>query len=128
MSIRFAKYVFGISAIFGFLFLLPLYFAENYVAAESPPAITHPEFYYGFVGVALIWQFVYFMIATNPVRFRPIMILAGLAKFSLVLTFFCLFLVQRVSAKTLAAAVPDFLMALLFFACFFATKNKATSG
>jgi len=125
MSIRFAKYVFGISAAFGFLFLLPLYFAEGYVATESPPAITHPEFYYGFIGVALAWQLVYFLIATDPVRFRPVMVLAGLAKFSLVGTFLFLFLAERLSVKSLAAAVPDLLMAVLFFACFFGTKSPA---
>jgi hypothetical protein len=126
MSIRIAKYVFGISAVLGMLFLLPLYFAENFVATESPPAITHPELYYGLISVAVVWQFVYLLVATDPVRFRPLMVVSGLAKLSLFATFLVLFLAGRVGVKSVATVIPDFLMAVFFFVCFFATKRAAS--
>jgi hypothetical protein len=65
---QFARVVFRIAAVFGVLLLGPLYFMFDLVGREDPPPITHPQFYYGFVGVALVWQFVYFLIGTDPVQ------------------------------------------------------------
>jgi hypothetical protein len=50
---RFAKIVFACAAVWGFLALTPLYFLFAMIGRQDPPAITHPDFYYGFVGVAL---------------------------------------------------------------------------
>ena len=35
-----------------------------------PPGMSHPLFYYGFVGVALAWQVAFWLIARDPVRYR----------------------------------------------------------
>jgi len=51
-----------------------------------PPAITHPDFYFGFIGLALGWQAAFFVIATDPVRFRHMMSVAILETFSYVIT------------------------------------------
>jgi hypothetical protein len=53
---KFAKIVFRIAAIWGFLIVAPLYFIFDLIGKKDPPPITHPAFYYGFVGVALVWQ------------------------------------------------------------------------
>jgi hypothetical protein len=53
------------------LVIAPLYFLEATVGQKNPPVISHPEFYYGFVGLALAWQFAFFVIARDPVRLRP---------------------------------------------------------
>jgi hypothetical protein len=50
---KFAKIVFLIAGIQGLLILAPLYFLERTIGRQAPPAITHPEYFYGFVGVAL---------------------------------------------------------------------------
>ena len=39
----FARRVFGIAGLSGLAFLIPLYFLEERISAELPPAITHPE-------------------------------------------------------------------------------------
>ena len=44
---------------------------------DNPPPVTHPEFYYGFVGVALAFQLVFLTIASDPLKYRPL-ILAGI--------------------------------------------------
>ncbi len=66
---RFSKTVFMIAGIYGIIVILPGYFTEGRFSAQFPPAITHPEFYYGFYGVALAWQVAFLVIATDPVRF-----------------------------------------------------------
>jgi hypothetical protein len=72
----FATRVFLIAGIYGLLVLLPQYFLEGKHGRDFPPPITHPEYYYGFVGVALAWQIAFFIISRDPVRYRPIMIAA----------------------------------------------------
>ena len=58
----------------GLLVLTPLYFMFDVIGRQDPPAITHPGFYYGFISVGLAWQFVFMVIARDPVRLRPMMI------------------------------------------------------
>jgi len=77
---KFARIVFGIAAIWGFLIITPLYFMFNLIGEKDPPPITHPAFFYGFVGVALAWQIAFIFIARDPIRFRPMMIPAILEK------------------------------------------------
>src|SRR5215831_14803029 len=86
VPLRFARYVFLIAGVWGVLVLTPLYFMFDRIGAEYPPAITHPDFYYGFIGVGLAWQAAFLIIGSDPRRFRPMMIAAMLEKFSYVLT------------------------------------------
>jgi hypothetical protein len=63
---RFAKIVFRIAGIYGFIVLLPQYFTEDKTGRDFPPPITHPEFYYGFIGLALTWQLLFILLSTDP--------------------------------------------------------------
>jgi hypothetical protein len=72
-----ARWIFLIAGIYGALVLIPGFFLER---MTPPPALTHPEFYYGFFGAALVWQFVFLAIARDPAKFRPLMLLAVLEK------------------------------------------------
>ena len=47
---RFAKRVYRVAGVYGFIAIVPLYFMEGRIGHDTPPAITHPEYYYGFVG------------------------------------------------------------------------------
>ena len=49
---KFAKIVFRIATIWGVLVLTPLYFMFNLIGRNDPPPITHPAFFYGFIGAA----------------------------------------------------------------------------
>ena len=73
---KFARIVFGIAAAYGFVLLLSMYFLMDRIGRDNPPLITHPEFYYGFVGVTLLWQVVFVLIAVQPERYRPLMVVA----------------------------------------------------
>jgi len=56
---KFSRAVFAVSGIWGFLVVSPLYFLFDEIGREYPPAITHPEFFYGFIAVTLAWQFAF---------------------------------------------------------------------
>src|SRR5919106_364637 len=75
-GIRFATRVFTAAAVYGILVLAPQYFLEDRVGRDFPPSITHPEHFYGFIGVALAWQVLFLIIASDPVRYRPAMLAA----------------------------------------------------
>jgi len=93
--VRFAQLVFRIAGIWGVLVLAPFYFLYDSVGNATPPPVTHPEFYYGFVAVGLVWQIAFLIIGSDPVRFRPMMIPAMLEKFGYVITLLVLYLQKR---------------------------------
>jgi hypothetical protein len=126
MSTRFAKIVFWIAAIWGFLILTPLYFMFDLIGRQDPPPITHPGFYYGFVGAALVWQVAFLVIAADPVRFRPMMIAAVLEKFVYGITLFVLFSQKRLHPSDLVFGAVDMLLGILFIVAFL--KTPAVAG
>lgn len=111
----FAAWVFRIAGIYGILILMPMYFAEKQIGGDFPPAITHPEHYYGFLGVTLVWQILFLLISTDPVRYRPVMLVAILEKLSYAVAIVWLFAEQRVPALLLGFGLVDALLAVLFF-------------
>jgi hypothetical protein len=121
MSTRFAKIVFWIAAIWGFLILTPLYFMFDLIGRQDPPPITHPGFYYGFVGAALVWQVAFLVIAADPVRFRPMMIPSVLEKFIYGITLFVLFSQKRLHPSDLVFGAVDMLLGILFIVAFLKT-------
>jgi hypothetical protein len=113
--VKFAKIVFVIAGIWGVLLLVPLYFIFDLIGQQDPPPITHPVFYYGFVGVALAWQVAFFIIARDPVRFRPIMIPSILEKLAYGGAVVVLYAQGRMShAQDLVFGLVDLLFAVLF--------------
>ena len=125
---RFARIVFTIGGVWGLLILSPLYFMFDTIGRQYPPPITHPDMYYGFVGVALVWQVAFLVIATDPVRYRPLMIVATLEKFVYVATLAALYFTGRLVAGVFALAVPDFALGLLFVAAFVKAPPLAVSA
>ena len=120
---KFAKIVFLSAGIWGVLVLTPLYFIFDLIGRQDPPPITHPAFYYGFVGVGLAWQIAFFIIATNPGRFRPLMIACMFEKFSYAAALIVLHLERRLHASDLTFGVVDLLFGVLFVAAFLRTKD-----
>lgn len=110
----FAKRVFLVAGIYGVLVLAPQYLLEARIGRDFPPPITHPEHFYGFIGVALAWQFVFFLIARDPVRYRPMMLMAILEKLAFGVAAIVLFAQGRLAAPVLAAGSIDLVLAALF--------------
>jgi len=121
--LRFAKVVFWVAAIWGFVALTPLYFMFDRIGRQTPPPITHPDFYYGFVGVALAFQVVFAIIGADPARFRPMMVPSVLEKFSYSAALVILHLQGRVIAAQLIFGGVDLLLGLLFVVAYLKTKG-----
>jgi vacuolar-type H+-ATPase subunit I/STV1 len=121
IKMKFAKIIFWIATLWGILILTPLYFMFDTISRQDPPPLTHPAFYYGFVGVGLAWQFAFIVIARDPVRFRPMMIPSVLEKFSYGTALIVLYLQHRLHASDLVFGGTDLLLGILFLVAFFQT-------
>jgi hypothetical protein len=121
---KFAKVVFWAAGIWGVLVLTPLYFVFDLIGRQDPPPITHPAFYYGFVGVALAWQIAFSVIARDPVGLRLMMIPAVLEKFSYGAALIVLYLQNRLHASDLTFGGVDLLLGALFLVAFFKTGSQ----
>jgi hypothetical protein len=110
----FARRVFNVAGIYGLAVILPQYFLEAKLGRDYAPAITHPEYFYGFLGVAGAWQVAFLMIARDPVRFRPMMIPSMLEKVSFGAAAIALYATGRLSALTLTFGVLDLVWLALF--------------
>ena len=66
---KFAKIVFWIAGVWGLLVITPLYFMFNLIGEKDPPPITHPGFFYGFVGCALALAMVAFLFCSHAIPF-----------------------------------------------------------
>jgi hypothetical protein len=121
---RFARIVFLVAGSFGLLALAPLYFLEDRIGRDLPPAITHPEFFYGFTGVALAWQVVFLVIASDPSRYRPLMLIGVLEKLGFGVPVLVLFARGRCPAPILGSGITDLILGALFVAAWVVTKRR----
>ncbi|QDF98060.1 hypothetical protein CJ010_16720 [Azoarcus sp. DD4] len=115
---RFARRVFTLAGIYGLLVLLPQYFMEERLGIDYPPPVTHPEHFYGFIGVALAWQFAFLLIARDPQRYRLFMLPAVLEKLSFAVPVFVLFAQERVTGPLVGFAALDVVLGALFLLAF----------
>jgi hypothetical protein len=122
MKDRFSRMVFLIAGIYGIGVLTPGFFTEKVMAVRMPPAVTHPEFYYGFFGVGLAWQVAFLIIAMDPQRFRPIIPAAMLEKFIYVASSAVLLMLGRVPAAVAIGGAGDLILGALFTICYFRLK------
>jgi hypothetical protein len=119
---RFARRVFMAAGIYGLLVLLPQYLLETKTGLDFPPAITHPEYYYGFIGVGVAWQVAFLLIARDPGGLRPLMIPAVLEKASFSIAVFVLYAGGRVATPMLVVAMIDFGLGILFTMAYFRAR------
>jgi hypothetical protein len=120
----FAKRVFAISGIAGLLVVVPLFFLFDAVGRQNPPAITHPEYYYSFTSVTLAWQLGFLVIATDPVRFRPLMPAAMVEKFLYVGSMAVLYAQGRIASSQIVFVAADFFFGVLFVMAFIKTRPR----
>lgn len=121
----FASRVFFWSAVYGIAVLLPLYFMEDRLGQQFPPAFNRPEQFYGFLGVALAWQLAFILIARDVQRYRLFMLPAIAEKFLSSIAVLVLHAQGRVSLPTAIPSVIDLLIGCLFVVAFVACAPKA---
>ena len=121
---KFAKVVFWVAGIWGLLVITPLYFLFDVIGQKDPPAITHPGFYYGFVGCALAWQIAFLIIGADPVRMRPMMVPSMVEKFTYCTAVVVLVMEGRTNPRDLVFAATDLLLGVLFVVAWVRTGGK----
>jgi hypothetical protein len=123
---KFAKAVYLIAGIYGLIITAPLYFFEAQIGRDMPPAITHPEYFYGFLGAVLAWQVAFLIISRDPIRYRPLMLATLVEKFSYAIAVPILFSQGRVTGMILTFALIDLLLGILFVLAYVRTGEGAT--
>ena len=121
---KFARIVFWIAGIWGFLTLTPLYFMFDLIGRNDPPPITHPGFFYGFIGVGLAWQMAFCIIATDPTRYRLLMLPSVFEKLSYGVAVPILVSQRRMHSSDLVFGGVDLLLCVLFVIAFLRTPRR----
>ncbi|HEY2153822.1 MAG TPA: hypothetical protein VGH34_23655 [Vicinamibacterales bacterium] len=124
---KFARIVFVTAGAWGFLVLTPMFFLLETIGRLRAAPITHPEFFYGFLAVAMVWQSAFIVIGSDPVRLRTMMIPSALEKFGYVLTMAVLFAQRRIAALDTVVIAPDLLIGILFVVAFVKTPRVNSS-
>jgi hypothetical protein len=113
-----AKWVFRIAGVYGIVVMVPAYFLETTFSDSL-----HPEFYYGFLGVGLAFQVLFLMLASDPGRYRPLMLPSMLEKVSYGGATFWLYFVHRADSSVLLGGCVDWLFVGLFTWAYLATAH-----
>jgi hypothetical protein len=114
--VKFARIVFIAAGVWGIVVLTPLYFLVDVTGRQYAPPTGYPQFFYGFLSVAMAWQVAFLMIGSSPARFRLLMIPSIVEKLGYVSTLLVLYGRGRISATDASPAIPDLLLGVLFIA------------
>jgi hypothetical protein len=120
---KFARIVFAVAGILGLLILVPGFFTIDLIGQQFPPEVTHPDFYYGFLLVTVAWQIVFLVIATDPVRYRPLMLVSTLEKFPYVIMLLILYSRGQIAPQQLAPVAIDGTLGIFFIAAYLKTRR-----
>src|SRR5262249_33475694 len=121
---NFARRVFLVAGIYGIIVLVPPYFAEAGLGPGFSPPLNYPEHFYGFIGVALAWQFAFLLIAGDVQRYRLFMLPAILEKLAFGIPAVVLYVQGRIPPMVLGVGSIDLVLAVLFILAFRATRGE----
>jgi len=121
---RFARVVYLIAGTYGLLVVAPGYFMEAKIGRDFPPAITHPEYFYGFLGVTIAWQVLFLVLATDPLRYRAMILPSILEKIGFGVPAIFLFAQGRIPLIVLSLGSLDWILAGLFIAAYVSTGRE----
>jgi hypothetical protein len=122
-SSKLARWLFAASGLYGIAVLAPLYLLEGEIAKTTAP-FNHPEYFYGFVGTALAAQIMFFVIAYDPLRFRPAMLFGVLEKLAFAIPVCMLWASGRVTGPVVVFGGIDFLWAITFATLWMLTTER----
>lgn len=122
---KFVRWLFNIAGVYGLISVAPLYFMEQTIDRQDPPPITHPMFFYGFVGVTLTWQFLFFVIARQPTQLRPVIPFAALEKLSFGTGAMVLYSQGRLDHNDLWFGGIDLTLAVLFLLAWWRSRRRS---
>lgn len=109
------RIIFALAAAWGFLAVVPGLFGD---------AGPQPEYYYGFLGLALVFQLIFVMIAIDPGRYRPLIPVAVLEKLAFFLPVSLLYAQGRVAmGPVFIGGMADGLLMLLFLFAWYLSRR-----
>jgi hypothetical protein len=103
------------AALYGVLALVPMYFFP------MPPV--GPETYYGFIGCALVFQWLFWIIGSDPVKYRPLMLVAVAEKLVFAVPALILIVIGKTPPVVALFAVTD----LLFGTGFLIARSRTAA-
>ena len=78
---KLAKYTYLVAGVFGLILVVPAAYAAMVDSSEAmPDPIGAGLFLYGYISQFVAWQLLYFILAADPIRLRPMMVPAFLAE------------------------------------------------
>jgi len=119
---RFARWVFIGAGIWGLAVLSPLFGLIDVAGRHYAEPAQYPQFFYGFIAVAMAWQLAFLVIGSDPVRFRPLMLPAVVEKLGWVVLLVVLYAYGYISDVDLQPAVPDGVLGALFIVAYVRVK------
>ena len=127
MPTMFAKRVFQIAGIWG-LVIIPLGYAAYFFGGEESAVYTnHPEYVHGFFLVTLPWQVAFLIIATDPVRYRLLMLAAMLEKFPFTLATILLYAAGSIPVSALVIGLIDGALGVAFAVAYVVTNQSGAA-
>lgn len=127
-GLRFARLVYALAGIYGLLVMTPQYWLETRIGRDTPPAITHPEYFYGFIGICIAWQLAFLLIARDPVRYRLFIPITIIEKLGFGIPVIVLHAQQRLTSSVLGFGILDLVLGTLFAMAWMATRPARASA
>jgi len=112
---RTATWIFRIAGVWGLIAVTPLFFADTATLAAPVP-------YYGFAGLALAFQLLFLLVSTDPVRYRPVMLVCVFEKLA-ALPFIFLYVAGRGEAPFFYGGLIDQVLAVAFLTAYLMTPR-----
>jgi len=124
----FAKRVFQAAGIYGAAVILLGYAAYLLGAGDEASAVVtnRPEFVHGFFLVTFAWQIAFLIIASDPMRYRLLMLAAMLEKFPFTLAVLLLYAQGETTAMFLALGLIDGVLGVLFGIAYVMTDDPGS--
>jgi len=121
LRISIARWIFIFAAAYGLPAMGSWYFVTPKIVWQAPSQ--QPEIYYGFAGLAVAWQAVFLLIASDPLRYRPLMLLAAFGE-KFLFSGMLIILMHRHIARPhwRPFAAIDFLLGVAFLIAFLITS------
>ncbi len=93
---KLARWIYLVAGLYGLVVLTPMLFAGP-TMPDGDPAAPYAAFFYGFAGTALVWQLAFLLIATDPARYRLLMLVTIGEKIAFFAPGLALYLAGRMS-------------------------------
>jgi hypothetical protein len=121
---RFPRIVYTAAGVYGLFVMLPQYWMEIRIGRAAPPPITHAEYFYGFIGVAVAWQLAFLLIARDPVLHRAMIPITVVEKLGFGLPALVLYAQHRLESAVLGFGILDLVWAVMFTMCGLMTRAR----